>query len=183
MGAFNGLQPQFIEPVVFGIIDYFIANQQALIYQVQNEFFPMDQANGYNVNIEPIDLTNIFISEKFMGYQAPALYILNQRGDYDLEATNQINSTHEIIMAVLVEGAASDTLIQKLWRYQLILYRMFHDKSFNTAAIAGKQQMFHLQALSYDMGILLQKLKEHPDQQVFRHDIYIHFKVMLMEGQ
>jgi len=123
------ISPQLIEGVVDGLIAYLQANLPGQLAIVQ----AMYPAGAQDSPLPPP--VSYFISERFVGLQTPAVFVLAEQSEHALDAMqNAALQNHRIQVVALIEvvgDEVADRLARTCWRYARALWQTLHDATLS----------------------------------------------------
>jgi hypothetical protein len=87
------------------------------------------QAGDPTINLERVEDNRYYISEGIEPLQPPAIFIVAESSDHDLNAQNFAWQKHNIFVAAVFEDLEAQRLQRKGWRYAQALWLALHDQS------------------------------------------------------
>lgn len=120
--------------------------------------------------LEPVAVGHYYISERFIGLQAPAVFVLPVISTHRLDnAQNYALIENRIQVVILIEEIGdllADRLARKAWRYVLALWRTLHDQDLTAPYPTTK---LLVETVKYSPLILVKR----EAQQVFRKEAWL----------
>ncbi|MFA9202259.1 MAG: hypothetical protein ACEQSC_01800, partial [Candidatus Nanopelagicaceae bacterium] len=139
----------------------------------------IDNQNPDGINLEPLDLNSIYISDKIQSLELPSVYVLSGASAFQYsDNQNYMESEDEIIVVMTAEEIGADELTRKMWRYGRVLYQTLN--LVDLGDLAGRIKIKIIPTrLGYTIPIT-EKLQK--GEQRFRMDAVLELKVLHYEN-
>ncbi len=158
--------PELIERAVLDIRDRMLRPQFNAMLEIAYA-----QAADPTINLERVPDSRYYISEAIEPLQPPAIFIVSDESEHDLEWQNAAMQTHSIIVGAVIEDIEVQRLVKKAWRYAQALHATLHDR--------GTQ---HIRVLVRGIGYGPVLVKGAADVRAFRKDITLRCDVLHAEA-
>jgi hypothetical protein len=81
------------------------------------------------INLDLIPDSRYYVSEAIEPLQPPAVFVVADSSDHDLNWQNVAMQTHSVMVGVLVEDQEIQRLTRKCWRYAQAAWLTLHDQA------------------------------------------------------
>ena len=157
---------QLIEGVVDGIVDLLQSDLKDQLQAVQEQM-PLGPDDPV---LEPVAPNHYYVSERFIGLQTPAIFVLPMISTHRLDAAQNYayieNRVQVVILIEEIGDLLADRLARKSWRYVMALWKTLHDQVLTTPYPATN---LLVETIKYSPLILAKR----EAQQVFRKEAWL----------
>lgn len=136
--------------------------------------------DGRKINLEALQPNNLYISEGVKALKLPAMFIIPDRSEFDLNAQNVNVITHSVIVGVVVEDvqAESSRITRKALRYGQAAWMTLHDAYLGGAI---ESQLIHVLIESETYSPTFEGKTDTGDRK-FRKDVTLRLRVQHFEN-
>ncbi len=125
------------------------------------------------VNLPHIQPDRYYISEVIDPLQPPAVFVLADRSDTELEEAQQFeHESHQLLLVLMLEDAEITRLTRSIWRMKIAAYRTLHDRFYNNT---------HILIRGADYSPVYTRRGD-PDARNFRKDVTLRLEVHTRES-
>lgn len=158
--------PMLIEQAITEMRDRMLRPQLNALLELVYE-----QANDPTINIERVTDNRYYISDGIEPLVLPAIFLVADRSEHDLEWANAAMQKHTIHVAALFEDLEVERLTKKAWRYAQALWLALHDQGTE-----------HLRVLVRDVDYGPTVMSGPTDSRQYRKDVTLRCEVLHAEA-
>jgi hypothetical protein len=114
-----------VEDAVDQVKDHLRAVLNQSLMMIAQQY--LDAGDSFKIALERIPDNKYYVTEAIHPLQPPAIAIIAEQTEHDLDAQNFASQRHALTVVALVEGIEATTLTRKAFRYARALWYVLHD--------------------------------------------------------